>query len=157
MIKRMVVIIGITIFLSGCATAQKDSLTNRLQVRVGELERQVQLKDEQINELKYEVKDLSYEIDRLKDGVKSKSGLSSSKTKAAGSLSSQEGQIIRVPVSIDLVQKALKNAGYYDAEIDGKLGARTKTAIAKFQEAHGLKADGILGKQTWAALQSFSE
>lgn len=46
------------------------------------------------------------------------------------------------------VQEALKKAGCYDGEIDGKFGAQTKAAVKKFQEAEGLKVDGIAGPAT---------
>ncbi len=46
------------------------------------------------------------------------------------------------------IQKALKNAGYYDGAIDGKIGPRTRSAIKAFQGDKGLKADGIPGAQT---------
>lgn len=35
---------------------------------------------------------------------------------------------------------------------DGKFGAKTETAVKQFQTVHGLKADGIVGPATWAAL-----
>ena len=38
------------------------------------------------------------------------------------------------------------------AGADGKFGAKTETAVKAFQTASGLKADGIVGKATWAAL-----
>lgn len=37
---------------------------------------------------------------------------------------------------------------------DGKFGAKTETAVKAFQTASGLKADGIVGKATWAALDA---
>lgn len=46
------------------------------------------------------------------------------------------------------IQMALRNAGYYDGSVDGKIGPKTKAAVKKFQSDMGLKADGIAGKNT---------
>jgi peptidoglycan hydrolase-like protein with peptidoglycan-binding domain len=54
------------------------------------------------------------------------------------------------------IQRALKKAGYDPGPADGRLGKRTKQAILDFQRAKGLKADGVVGKKTWAALKSAS-
>jgi len=53
------------------------------------------------------------------------------------------------------IQLALKNAGYYQGQIDGKIGPRTQDAIRRFQKANGLKADGIVGKKTLAELSRY--
>jgi len=53
------------------------------------------------------------------------------------------------------IQLALKKAGFYKGEIDGKIGLNTKKAIMKFQKAQGLKADGIVGKRTLAELNIY--
>ena len=50
------------------------------------------------------------------------------------------------------IQIALQKAGFYRAKIDGKIGLRTKEAIKAFQKAKGLRADGVVGAQTWAEL-----
>lgn len=50
------------------------------------------------------------------------------------------------------IQTALKNAGFYTGNIDGKVGLKTKAAIEEFQKANGLKADGRVGSKTWALL-----
>ncbi len=50
------------------------------------------------------------------------------------------------------IQTALKNAGFYAGAIDGKIGPKTKKAVAEFQKANGLKADGRVGPKTWSVL-----
>jgi peptidoglycan hydrolase-like protein with peptidoglycan-binding domain len=54
------------------------------------------------------------------------------------------------------LQRALKNAGYYSGTVDGKAGAGTKDSIRRFQADHGLKADGVCGRGTWAKLKSYA-
>ena len=49
----------------------------------------------------------------------------------------------------------MKNAGFYAGSVDGKLGPRTKKAIAEFQQSKGLKADGRVGPKTWAELEKY--
>jgi peptidoglycan hydrolase-like protein with peptidoglycan-binding domain len=53
------------------------------------------------------------------------------------------------------VQACLKNAGYYDGIVDGKLGPKTKKAIEDFQTANELIADGKVGPNTWNKLKKF--
>lgn len=50
------------------------------------------------------------------------------------------------------VQRRLKNWGYYKGAVDGVFGAGTKSAVVAFQKKNGLKADGVVGKATYAAL-----
>jgi len=57
--------------------------------------------------------------------------------------------------SVKDIQTALKNTGFYNGAIDGKLGPKTKKAIEEFQKSKGLKADGKVGTKTWAELQKY--
>ncbi|KIL74574.1 C40 family peptidase [Bacillus badius] len=50
------------------------------------------------------------------------------------------------------LQQALKSKGYYHSSLDTTFGPLTKTAVIKLQKAHGLKADGIAGKNTFRVL-----
>ena len=50
------------------------------------------------------------------------------------------------------VQQKLKQWGYYDGAIDGIYGAKTFEAVKKFQAKNGLAVDGVVGKQTAAAM-----
>lgn len=56
-------------------------------------------------------------------------------------------------------QKKLIEAGYDlgNSGADGKFGAKTAAAVKAFQKVSGLKADGIIGKDTWAALDKVDE
>ena len=50
------------------------------------------------------------------------------------------------------IQTALKNAGYYNGTVDGKVGPMTKEAVEEFQKANSLEADGKVGPKTWVLL-----
>lgn len=134
-----------------------------MQTKVANLEDQVAARDQEIISLRNEV-------DRLSDRVDGQSGDDKvsyhrveyvplpEKSSYSGKISiGGDEEIIRVPVSAEQVQKALKAAGNYDGKIDGKVGELTKAGIKDFQKANNLKADGIVGKSTWAALKSYVE
>ena len=53
------------------------------------------------------------------------------------------------------IQETLKTAGFYRGIVDGKLGPKTKDAIKRFQAKNDLKADGIVGRQTWTLLKGY--
>ncbi len=57
--------------------------------------------------------------------------------------------------TIQEIQTALKNSGFYAGAIDGKKGPMTTKATEEFQKAKGLQADGKVGPKTWAALSSY--
>lgn len=50
------------------------------------------------------------------------------------------------------LQERLTAAGHDVGAVDGAFGARTERAVKDFQRAHGLRADGIVGADTWNAL-----
>jgi peptidoglycan hydrolase-like protein with peptidoglycan-binding domain len=63
-------------------------------------------------------------------------------------------KIIRFPSNED-IQIALKNAGFYDGEIDGQIGTKTRNAIKEFQKQNDLEVDGVVGRNTWEVLGRF--
>ncbi len=56
--------------------------------------------------------------------------------------------------AVNEIQTALKNAGYYTGQVDGKSGPMTKKSVEEFQKANNLTADGVVGAKTWALLRS---
>ena len=160
MLQRILGFLALAVVVSGCATThQNPPAVNELQTRVGDLEQQLKSKNEEVDSLKYEVKDLSYELDRMKMQSGKPSGQSVETSESSSQESSGKGsnEIIRVSATPNQVQTALKKAGYYKGVVDGKVGAKTKEAISRFQRDHGLKADGVIGKRTWDELKSHIE
>ena len=70
-------------------------------------------------------------------------------------LGTASGETLRYGMRGDAVQslqKALIREGHLDGEADGIFGRRTEKAVRRFQKEHGLKADGLAGEKTQAAL-----
>lgn len=134
--------------LAGCAMGRKEAAGDPLQMRITQLEEQLQQKDDEINDLKDQVDSLSEDMKKL-----------DSSSKRSGSdgfeLNYKRDGILRVDVHPDQVQLALKNAGYYNGPVDGKIGEKTKRAIAEFQKANNLHADGVVGRKTWNVLKTY--
>jgi len=133
-IRLCLIVVCLIILVSGCATTRKgqDMQTQQLKARINSLEEELQRKDEEISGLENEL-----------------TKLSSSKRRAGTQ------DIASLQLSPRQIQTALKNSGFYKGQIDGKLGPQTKEAIKAFQKAHGLKADGIVGKRTREKLSNY--
>jgi len=54
---------------------------------------------------------------------------------------------------VKLLQRALAALGFSPGKPDGDYGPSTQTAVERFQAAHSLAQDGVVGPQTLAALQ----
>ena len=143
MFSRFLIVAFLVLFLTGCATTtntsnnQAQQLKNQaqeLQSRISFLEEELQNKDQEISYLEGEL-----------DKTQSTPSSSQKKTKSTTT----------VTLSIKQTQTALKNAGFYKGPVDGKLGKQTKSAIKQFQKAHGLKADGVVGKRTAKGLSKY--
>ena len=139
MFPRILLSVIIILALTGCATTKKTatgSELEELQTKVSDLERQLQEKDD-------EVRDLEERLSKVK------------MFDSEEIVNAQEVDISKVTPK--RIQTTLKNAGFYSGTIDGKIGKKTREAIKEFQKANGLKADGIVGKQTWYRLQKYLE
>jgi peptidoglycan hydrolase-like protein with peptidoglycan-binding domain len=54
---------------------------------------------------------------------------------------------------VKILQQDLAALHYSPGKADGDYGPSTQVAVEKFQVAHGLAEDGVVGQQTLAALQ----
>ena len=69
-------------------------------------------------------------------------------------VTSVEKKEVRMPSGKE-IQTALKKAGYYNGDVDGQIGSKTRDALKKFQSANGLNPDGVFGSRTWAILSKY--
>ena len=136
--------------LSGCAGGRVHQDLARLQSQVG-------LLDDRVTQLERSgMSDVSASsfpessIPSLPAPIATVSTKKSTKVSKASSVPS-------VKPTTREIQQALKNAGFYQGTIDGKMGAQTREAIKEFQRVHGLHDDGVAGKQTWAKLQAYAD
>jgi g-D-glutamyl-meso-diaminopimelate peptidase len=56
---------------------------------------------------------------------------------------------------VELLQLALYRAGFLNTAPDGIFGLKTQAAVLNFQKSYSLTQDGIVGRYTWAALNSW--
>lgn len=106
-----------------------------LRNRVSALETQLKEKDDEINSLK------------------------ETSVKGSEEVSANAGKVVETKQQADpkQIQTALKNAGYYQGTVDGKMGKKTRKAVREFQKANNLPVDGKVGKKTWMALKEYLE
>jgi len=138
---RMLAVIILALFLSGCATTTKKTSNAELQQlksRVSGLETDLQAKERDIIRLEDEL-----ERAREKRVIYKEEKIKEVKPIESKKLSARE------------IQTALKNSGFYRGSIDGRMGPATIEAIKAFQKANGLKSDGVIGKKTRAILARY--
>lgn len=138
-LKFFVFALAGVILVTGCATTRprKPDQTD-LAGQVQALQNEVREKDQQIQ-------DLQYQLDSQQQVIPSNVSPSSD----GGS-----SKLIRVPgVTVTDVQKALQRAGFDPGPVDGRMGKKTKSAIKQFQRRNNLKADGVVGERTWSHLR----
>lgn len=120
--------------LTGCVSSRKNMESDQLKVRVSELEKALTEKEEQINSLESELEMFKSE---------NQSRETTTERKSISKMTNKQ------------IQTALKSAGFYSGQIDGKIGKKTTQAIKDFQKSKGLKADGIVGRKTKAELTAY--
>ena len=57
---------------------------------------------------------------------------------------------------VKTLQQMLNSSGNYNLETDGVFGSKTLAAVQDYQKKNGLTVDGIVGEQTWGALNNAS-
>ena len=141
----VIIVILIVAILSGCATVPSRRVNElkikELQGRVSQLETETGSKDKDIARLERKLMECE------------------EKSMSASSQSLQpvyEYNDFSSKMTVRQIQGALKNAGYYDGAIDGKMGPKTKEAIKEFQKEYGLKPDGVVGTKTRSKLSNFN-
>jgi len=143
--RRTVFVLGMGVLLAGCAgtrQAQLDPLRSQvasLDGRVTALEQRQATAEEKTWNQRDSLSSLRGRVDSYPAGV---SGFRTSASVPAKPNPQQ-------------IQAALKQAGYYQARVDGKIGPKTKQAIREFQQAHQLTADGTVGPRTWGQLAKY--
>ena len=60
-------------------------------------------------------------------------------------------------LAVRRVQKRLTLAGYDAGDVDGIFGSATEAGVKALQRASGLADDGIVGPQTWNAIDSLGD
>ena len=141
---RLGMLLGATL-LAGCASSGSGQHIARLQSQIGML-------DERISQL-----------ERSHDMVttaalpsESAAELASATPSTPSPMPMASGSKALIKPSARDIQQALKNAGFYQGPVDGKFGAQTREAVKEFQRVHGLKDDGVVGKQTWGKLSAYA-
>lgn len=143
--------------MTGCASKKNtNKQINALQAQVGVLTDEVIRLDDSLASTRTALQDEENHRTELN------SQLSQSNARI-GSLREEESVIrgiYRTPSGFELpsasIQKALKNAGYYQGAVDGKIGPATRKSIEAFQRDNGLAADGVVGRKTWSKLKVYS-
>ncbi|MSR77627.1 MAG: peptidoglycan-binding protein [Candidatus Omnitrophica bacterium] len=147
MMFRLLSLVGISFLGFGCATkAYVSKQVNPVQSQVAVLTEEVAKMDEALQDVRGSIQSRS----AAEPSVRGKSRSGGARI---------AGGVYRTPSGFELpsldIQTALKGAGYYHGNVDGKIGPGTEAALRAFQKDNGLEADGLCGQMTWVKLKSF--
>ena len=149
---RILMLVGLSSVVAGCAGPGGRSTTARLQS-------QVNLLDERVTQLERS----SFGSAATSSGESSAGAWTAPAepaptpglTPSTSSVKISSGGGIK-PTTRE-IQQALKNAGFYQGTVDGKLGPVTRQAISEFQRVNGLNPDSVVGQQTWSKLSAYAD
>ncbi len=143
-------ILGVAVLVSGCTkkSSEQASLSGTGFDSLSSSEELAQLPQSSTTTQQQSVEVLPIETSPVTQSINASAStiapVESAASEIAGSLSQSQR-----------IQTALKNAGLYQGNIDGKIGPNTRKAIETFQQNNGLKVDGKVGPKTWAALEAY--
>ena len=146
---RVLGIVLVMGMLSGCAATRSRSDMARVQSQVG-------LLDERVTQLERASgmgMSAAPSSEPMFDGAAAGGGTSRTRRDTA---SAGPGPTSIKPSTRE-IQQALKNAGFFQGSVDGKMGPVTREAIKEFQRVHGLTDDGVAGRKTWAKLKAYAD
>lgn len=131
--------LGVLLLFTGCASKNLNKRVSAVEAQIGAITDELVRLDQDLQDTRGALQ-----------GVQERRG---------GIPSEAAGGIYRTPSGFQLpstnIQQALKSAGYYQGNVDGKIGAETKRAIEAFQQDHDLKPDGVVGQRTWSKLKVY--
>ena len=136
--------------LSGCAGVQSRQALTRLQAQVGLLDERVTQLERSTGGVTSSLPDAGTDYGVTVTQPAQPANKPSASQKASAGVSSLR------PAARE-IQQALKNAGFYQGAVDGRMGPQTKDAVKEFQRVHGLTDDGVVGRQTWSKLQAYAD
>ncbi len=152
---RIIMILGVVVLATGCATKGTKKDIRALQAQVGTITDELVRLDEGLQETRAAIQEEQNRISQLEKDL----GVSRNRLKSLREEESVIKGIYRTPSGFELpsiqLQQALKSAGYYRGTLDGKIGSQTRSAIQAFQRDNGLKVDGVVGRQTWDKLRVY--
>jgi murein L,D-transpeptidase YcbB/YkuD len=171
-IVTFIALLSLVLVFSGCATMKAPVSEKNLKDEVERLKQENGMLAMQRDAYKVSVERLSQEtktkLDSLQNSLSQEKqrtmDLETKITALSSELQSLKGidtaEVEPTLVTDDFtkkVQLTLYTAGFDPGKIDGKMGTQTIQAVKDFQEANGLKSDGIVGKETWEKLQQYLE
>jgi len=140
---RIVYFSLLAVILTGCAGSRAARIQD-LNTQVAHLDGRVSMLEQQLGLIEGKAWNQREDVSYLKGRVE---GLQYG--------SSSSGRAPTTKPTAKRIQIALKNAGYYMGNVDGKIGPQTKQAVREFQRTHGLSVDGKVGPKTWAQLAQY--
>ena len=147
---RVVALVMMAALVSGCAGARTRQELARLQSHLG-------LLDERITQLEHSSVGV-VSAGTFSEPAVSAEAMPDAKTPAKKSAARPTASSAApLKPTTREIQQALKNAGFYQGTIDGKMGPVTREAVQEFQRVHGLTDDGVVGKRTWERLKAYAD